>query len=330
MGDVILDAVIDTLWLAPVIIIMHLLLELCEEKLFGRVAVGKALLSAPAPAVAAAAGIIPQCGFPVVAAQLYSSGRITLGTLLAAFIATSDEALPVLLGSSPQGGSSAALSALVLLGLQLALALVVGYSAQLLFRHRSVPVVPAHEEPDHCEHVEGEHDEHEHCEGEHVEGEHGEHEHGEEEGSGRVHVCHGHVHGEGKFGVKELLLHTLRHSATVLAFVLIVNFVFGTVIYFIGEERLVGFLAGTKYAQPFVAALVGLIPNCAASVVIARLFALGGLSIGSALAGVGACAGIAYAVLLRSRPGRAVAIIAAVYAICSLSGLAVNAVAALI
>lgn len=325
MGDVILDAVIDTLWLAPVIIIMHLLLELCEEKLFGRVAVGKALLSAPAPAVAAAAGIIPQCGFPVVAAQLYSSGRITLGTLLAAFIATSDEALPVLLGSSPQGGSSAALSALVLLGLQLALALIVGYSAQLLFRRRK-PVIdePAHEETDHCEHCEGEQNEHEH-----VEGEHG-HVHGEEEGSGRVHVCHGHVHGEGKFGVKELLLHTLRHSATVLAFVLIVNFVFGTVIYFIGEERLVGFLAGTKYAQPFVAALVGLIPNCAASVVIARLFALGGLSIGSALAGVGACAGIAYAVLLRSRPGRAVAIIAAVYAICSLSGLAVNAVAALI
>lgn len=323
MGDVILDAVIDTLWLAPVIIIMHLLLELCEEKLFGRVAVGKALLSAPAPAVAAAAGIIPQCGFPVVAAQLYSSGRITLGTLLAAFIATSDEALPVLLGSSPQGGSSAALSALVLLGLQLALALIVGYSAQLLFRHRPAPAAPAHEETDHCEQGEGEH-----VEGEHDE--HGEHEHGEEEGSGRVHVCHGHVHGEGKFGVKELLLHTLRHSATVLAFVLIVNFVFGTVIYFIGEERLVGFLAGTKYAQPFVAALVGLIPNCAASVVIARLFALGGLSIGSALAGVGACAGIAYAVLLRSRPGRAVAIIAAVYAICSLSGLAVNAVAALI
>lgn len=130
MQEVLIDSILDTLKLAPVIIIVYVLIELAEHKFAGKFATGKVLFSPAAPLVGAAAGIIPQCGFSVVSANLYSAGKITLGTLLAVFIATSDEAIPVILSDY-----SAAPKLIPLILIKFAFAVLVGYVVHFAFRN---------------------------------------------------------------------------------------------------------------------------------------------------------------------------------------------------
>ena len=134
--------------------------------------------------------------------------------------------------------------------------------------------------------------------------------------------CHGH-NVTGKSSVKELILHPLLHSLTVLGFILAVNAVLGLIIYFVGEGRLTEFLGKTEILQPFVATLIGLIPNCAASVVITKLYAMGGLTLGSAVAGLSAGAGIGYAVLFKENKNlkENLLIVAFMYVVCVGAGL---------
>lgn len=327
MWETLLDALIDTLKLAPIIVATYILIELVESKFAARVTKSRALFSHAAPALGAAVGIVPQCGFSVVSANLYSAGKISLGTLLAVFIATSDEAVPVLIADYHN-----AYKLLPLLAVKFVLALVVGYAVHFLLPHgfkfksaktagiametsagTNETVVDEEHEENH------EHDDtHEHN--------HDEHDH---EGHG-VHGCHGHSV-TGKASVKELILHPLLHSLTVLGFILAVNVVLGLVIYFVGEDRLTEFLGKTTVLQPFVATLIGLIPNCAASVVITKLYAMGGLTLGSAVAGLSAGAGIGYAVLFKENKNirENLTIVAFMYVVCMGAGLLTDLVASL-
>ena len=129
MTDVLLDSLLDTLKLAPVIIIVYLLIELLERKLAGGLVKNKVLYSPAAPLVGAAAGIVPQCGFSVISANLYAARKISLGTLIAVFIATSDEAIPVILSDF-----SAAPKLLPLLIIKFLLAVAVGYAVHFIFK----------------------------------------------------------------------------------------------------------------------------------------------------------------------------------------------------
>lgn len=328
---ILLDALLDTLKLAPIILAANVLIELLESRLAGRVALSRSLRSPVAPLIGAGLGIVPQCGFSVVAAGLYSERRIGIGTMLAVFVATGDEAVPVLL-SDP----NAAVKLFPLLPLQFAFAVVVGYVAYLIarFSHKKAHQCPekAHagtvSEP-HV-HADGDHGD---CQGSR-QGDNCEAAHDEAGVSGAegaaaecVHGCHGHTVAGGKVSAGEFVLHILRHTLTVLAFVLAVNVAAGFAVAAVGEDRLLAFLSGARYAQPFVAALVGLIPNCAASVVIARLYALGGLTLGSALAGLAAGAGLGYTVLFRRNRRHLafnIAVLAAMYAACSVFGLLVD------
>ena len=117
-----------------------------------------------------------------------------------------------------------------------------------------------------------------------------------------------------------------------LAFIFIVNLALGTIIFYVGEDALSAFLNRTVFLQPFFAALVGLIPNCAASVVISRLYALGSLSLGAAVAGLSAGAGLGYAVLFKENKNvkENLLIVLFVFAVCVLFGMAVDAIKALI
>ena len=300
MWETLLDALIDTLKLAPIIVATYILIELVESKFATRVTKSRALFSHAAPALGAAVGIVPQCGFSVVSANLYSARKISLGTLLAVFIATSDEAVPVLLADYTN-----AYKLLPLLVVKFVLALVVGYAVHFLCPHgfkfgktaapvTGTPAVPA-ETHDHDEH---------------------------DRDDNAVHGCHGH-NVTGKSSVKELILHPLLHSLTVLGFIFAVNAVLGLIIYFVGEDRLTEFLSKTEILQPFVATLIGLIPNCAASVVITKLYAMGGLTLGSAVAGLSAGAGIGYAVLFKENKNlkENLLIVAFMYVVCVGAGL---------
>lgn len=222
----------------------------------------KALKSCWAPLVGAGLGIIPQCGFSVVATNLYARRSVNLGTLLAVYIATSDEAVPILL-SNP----SAAVKLLPLLGIKIVLALLAGYSVNFLLRRRQLEATPEVVPEYGCHH--------------HMVGETDE------------------EHEKRKNFFSKYLLHPILHTLTISLFIFIVNCFFGTVIYYIGEDRMTAFMSDIKYLQPVFAALIGLIPNCASSVAITQLYALGGLGLGAAVAGLSVNAGLGFAVLFK-------------------------------
>lgn len=382
MHEVISDSILDTLKLAPFIVAVYLVIEIAERKFADRFATGKVLFSPVAPLVGAAAGIVPQCGFSVVSANLYSAGKITLGTLVAVFIATSDEAIPVILADY-----TAAPKLVPLILIKFAFAVAVGYFLHFTFKNgfkirgkvknsthqsdaavkptenagkekdfkavekeclcalsRDSAVLSGEEKRDILNREKG--SDKSQTDNRKEENFTGSNKEREEDGEKNMpdsdkkdtgdvlhcHGCHGHSVTGGKEGVGTLILHPLIHSLTVLAFIFIVNLALGTIIFYVGEDALSAFLNRTVFLQPFFAALVGLIPNCAASVVISRLYALGSLSLGAAVAGLSAGAGLGYAVLFKENKNvkENLLIVLFVFAVCVLFGMAVDAIKALI
>ena len=293
MLDVVLDALLDTLKMLPFLFVLYVLIELLEHRT--RVgAPSRALSGRAAPLIWGATGLIPLCGFSVMAGKLFERGLITLGTLLAVFIATNDEALLVL-ALAELSWQRKLLSIGVILIVKLVLAAAAGYLADFLFRRKAQPLsplpAPAHEhahahEHDHAHDNEHAHD-HEHAH------EHHEHGHDHEE----FHVCE-HKH---EWALTLYFLSPLLHALQVAAAILVVNFAFGTLFFLVGEERVVGFLEGAGYwFQPLVAVLVGLVPNCASSVVLAETYAVGGLTLASCLAGLVTNTGLGILVLFQN------------------------------
>lgn len=327
MGDVFLDAIIDTLKVLPFLLIMNFIIEILEYK--SNVRVQKAMSGGFAPLIGTAVGIVPQCGFSVVATELYTKRKIALGTLLAVYIATSDEALPIMLSS--YAGVTKILPVIII---KIIFALVVGYiafAAQKLMQKRSTAAVEnaavdAHIDNQGLEHV------HDH--------EHGhEHDH-DEETPLHIHGCHHHNIDEDEWDDKNAtkkqkakrvfdlyIKHPLLHTATVIFFIFIVNVIFGIAVYYVGEKRIAEFIGSTGYFQPMLAGLVGLIPNCAASVVITELYVVGGLSLGGAVAGLCVGAGIGYAVLAKQNKSvkNTVLIITLMYVVSVALGMIINA-----
>ena len=221
-----------------------------------------------APLLGGAVGLIPQCGFSVVAADLYHKKHITLGALVAVFVATSDEALPIFLGATDQ--PSKILMVLPLLGIKFVVAVAFGYLIDVIYR-RSQQEVHHHEEECACPE-----EEHVGCCNHHIEGEHGK---------------------DAKW--RQYLLHPLLHSLKIFAYVFAVNMVFQTILYYVGEQVVLDFLQQNEYAAPAVAVLVGLIPNCASSVMLAELYLIGGLSFGACVGGLCVNAGLGLMMLYR-------------------------------
>ena len=303
MWDVALDALIDTLKLFPFLFLLYILIELMEHK----TKVGKpsrALTSRWAPALGAATGVLPMCGFSVMAAKLYEHRHVTIGTLIAVFIATSDEGLLVLLLSDGGIGWGPRLYALLaMIGCKLVLAILAGYLLDLFFKRKLFPM-PDREHA----HVHGEHGEEGHT---HVR----EEEHGAREGHTHVHGAEDeedHDHGDcacdelsacehkKESKVRLYFLSPLLHALEVAAFVLAVNLLFGYLFYAIGEARVIAFLQGAGYwLQPLICPLIGAIPNCASSVVLAEVYTLGGIGFGGLLAGLTVNAGLGYLVLFK-------------------------------
>ena len=346
MGNAILDALIDTAKLVPWLLVMHLLIALFERNAASKVKVNKVLRGPLAPLIGGVSGILPQCGFGVVAAKLYARRSIRLGTLFAVFIATSDEAVPILLGNFSK---ASLVRLLALLGFKLVAALLAGYLLLLILHGKEeLTVLPAadivyhgchhhavggHEDA-HAEeqaHLTAHADDDELIEKEPAQEKEQAHEaahadddeliekvpaHEKEQAHEAVHAdddeiiekkpAHQKEHRheaahEKKFN--ELLLHPLVHTLTVTLYILAVNVLFAIVIYYAGEQRIKSVLDSAKFLQPLIAGLVGLIPNCASSVVLAQTFAAGNITLGAAFAGLSVNAGIGLAVLFKdNRP----------------------------
>lgn len=252
--DILLDALLDTAKMVPFLFVAYLVSELLEQGKLGSV---RRLLSGSrwSPVVGAGLGILPQCGFSAAIANLYNRSAVSAGTLLAVFIATSDEALPMLLARPESYGLL-----VQLLIIKLLLAVVCGLLLDLLLRRRLID--PPEPPEDHCE-----------CE------------------------HHGHHHG----GV---LLPALRHTVSITLFIFVVTLVLGGALAVAGEETIASVLMTGSLWQPFIAALVGFIPNCASSVIITGLLIEGSLSLGAAVAGLTTGAGAGMLVLIRGSRSR--------------------------
>lgn len=277
--DVIYDALLDTLKLFPFLFLLYVLIELMEHNTkVGRA--NRALTGKWAPLVGSVTGLVPMCGFSVMAAKLYERRHITLGTLLAVFIATSDEAFLVMLVSD-MSWLNKLISILAMCGMKVLLGAGIGYLADLIAgRSKRASILPLPE-----------YDVHGHT-----------HEREEEDrlpdADGAYTACE-HAHAEKWFLL--YIVSPLLHALKVAAFVLAVNLLFGFLIYFVGEDNVNAFLQGSGYwYQPLVCAVLGLVPNCASSVILAEVYAMGGITFGSCFAGLVVNTGLGALVLCRN------------------------------
>ena len=275
--EVFCEALLDTLKTLPILLVVYFLIEFVEYKWAHKLQNNHFLRGKASPVLGALVGSVPQCGFSVVATDLFARGIIPIGTLLAIFLATSDEALPILLTHPNQW-----LPIVILIVAKIAIAILVGYLANLAFRmiHHRAPIMPVQVKAETAGH------EHEH-----------EHEDADEPVALHGGCCHHHVDSK-RFS----WLHPLLHSLKILAFIFVVNFLFGCIAdVWVGEDNLKTFLGGSIWLQPLLAVLVGLIPNCAASVVLTEFYLIGGLRFGALLGGLCVNAGLGVIFLLRHK-----------------------------
>jgi hypothetical protein len=255
IGDALQDAAIDTIKLIPFLFVTYLVMEALERKTSDHTTNLIANVGRFGPVAGALVGIVPQCGFSAAAASLYSGGLISVGTLLAVFLSTSDEMLPIFISEQV-----ALPSILRILLSKAVLGMVSGLAVDFLLRFTKYRSKTEKHVRDLCNE--------EHCGYE------------EEEGS----VLH------------SALVHTLH----IVLFVFLITVALTIAVESLGEERVAGFLTGRPVVGTFLAALFGLIPNCASSVLITQLYLDGMLGAGQMMAGLLVGAGVGLLVLFRT------------------------------
>ncbi len=272
-------AVEDTLPLLPWVLVLYILIELLENKAdFSRM---QKLGGKLGPLVGSATGLIPQCGFSVMAAKFFERKYITLGTLLAIFLSTSDEAFILMLGSG-----EGAIWVLPMLAVKIVVGVAVGYAIDGIMKMiRGGQVCVEMPSSPNATPTSA----HDYFIRQYV-----------EEKETDVNCSCGRRHEEGDAAWKSYFLYPLLHTLRVAAFILLVNFVLTSIIHTVGEEKFAAFMHGNRFLQPFVACLIGLIPNCASSVVLTEAFLGGAITFGSCAAGLCANAGMGFVVLLRN------------------------------
>lgn len=245
------DALIDSVKLLPFLFVTYLVMEILEHQTGSKVQNRIRTAGKFGPVWGGLLGVIPQCGFSAAASSLYAGRVITVGTLLAIYLSTSDEMLPILISESVPVATI-----LKLLGTKVLIAVVSGLVVELVY----VKVLKR-QEKDMDIHVVCE-EEHCHC----------------EDGA---------------------LVSAIKHTIKIFAYILLISLVLNMVIEFIGEDTLASLFSSMPVVGELIAALVGLIPNCASSVVITELYLDGIIGAGAMMAGLLVNAGVGILVLLR-------------------------------
>lgn len=263
MKEVLLDTLLDTLKALPILFLVYAVMEYLEarvdtSRMFG------AKFERFGPVIGALAGCVPQCGFSAAAADLYNEKVLSASTLIAVFLATSDEAIPVMLTKSAGWKPI-----LLLLGAKLAVAVLFGYLLKFTVFRRATASAPM----THPVEVDG------------------------------CGCCEHSHHGEGgKLG--HICLCALKHTVQITLFIGVTMLIINLVVYWVGLETLRSVLLTGSVFQPAITALIGLIPGCATSVLLTELYLSGSISFGAAVAGLSTGAGFGYLVLLKGCPDR--------------------------
>lgn len=245
------DSLADSIRLLPFLFLTYLLMELLEHSTGGKVKKRIRTAGTYGPLWGSLLGILPQCGFSASASSLYAGRVITVGTLFAVYLSTSDEMLPVLIAQSAGGWLIAKI-----LVVKVAIAMISGFAAEWLYLHFF------HKK-------EKEMDIHTICEEERCNCEDG------------------------------ILLSAFKHTIKIFLYLLFISVVLNSVIAGIGEEAVKSLFLDVPVLGGLIAALVGLIPNCASSVVITELYLGGVITAGAMMAGLLVNAGIGLLVLFR-------------------------------
>ena len=261
MDHVFLDALIDSLKVLVFIFVFNVLLSFVESLLTNKISKSNKIN----PLTGSLFGLIPQCGVSVISADLYIKEHITLGTIIAIFIACSDEAVPIILSTPDK-----ALYVLPLLLSKVIIGFVVGFLADLIYQKSKEKVHNHHHECTHQEEI-------------------------------KVGCCNHDINNLEESKIHKHLIHPLLHSFKLFAYIFLINFLLGTIIFYIGEDTLTNILKNNKYFTTLYATIIGLIPNCASSVIITNLFINGNLSFGATLAGLITNAGLGLVVLFKNK-----------------------------
>lgn len=251
MADLMIDTAADSIRLLPFLFVTYFLMEQLEHHAGERAkkVIGRA--GRLGPIWGGLLGIVPQCGFSAAAASLYAGHVITVGTLLAVFLSTSDEMIPIFVSEAVPFAVIAKI-----LAVKVVLAVVSGLAAEACYvkvLHKQEHGMDIHTvcEEEHC-----------HC----------------EDGA---------------------LLSACKHTIRIFLYILLISFALNLLMDGIGEENLAGLLSGFPVVGELLAALVGMIPNCASSVVITELYVRGVIGAGPMMAGLLVNAGVGVLVLLR-------------------------------
>lgn len=249
MIDIIKDTLIDSIKLFPFLFVTYLILEFLEHKTGDK---SKKIIKKSGksgPIFGSILGIFPQCGFSTAASNFYAGRIITIGTLIAVFLSTSDEMLPILI--SEQAPISLILKILLI---KLIIGIIAGFIIDIVLKKNNT----SENEIEHlCEH------EHCHCKD------------------------------------TNIFKSSLIHSIHIFIYILIITFVLNLIIYFIGEDHISNILTSNLIFGPIIAGLIGLIPNCASSVILTKLYLENVLNISTMISGLLVNAGVGLLVLFR-------------------------------
>ncbi|MBO5478379.1 MAG: arsenic efflux protein [Clostridia bacterium] len=275
MLEVLLDTLKDSIRLVPFLLVAYIIMEYIEHKTSDKT---KDIIQKSGkfgPFLGSLVGIFPQCGFSAMAANLYAGRIITLGTLIAIFLSTSDEMLPILISEAAPIDTI-----LKILAVKLVIGIIAGFVIDVVLRK-----ITKHEKENKISEV----CEHEHC-------------HCEEEG---------------------VLKSSLKHTASVFIYIFIISLILNVVIYFVGEDNLANLILNKPILGSVIAGLIGLIPNCASSVLLTKLYLSEVINVSTMIAGllVGAGVGILVLCKVNKNAKENAKIITLLYAIGVISGI---------
>lgn len=246
MLDIILDTLLDTIKLLPFLFVTFLIIEYLEHKIDNKKIIGES--KKLGPFIGSMLGIVPQCGFSASATNLYATRIISLGTLIAVYLSTSDEMLPILLASKIDG-----LIIIKILGIKFLIGMIFGFLIDLIFRRKQVVQIESLCEHDHC------------------------------------HCSHNH----------SLIKSSLKHTLSISFFILIFTFIINIVFEYFGQEFLSILFMKNTFFSYILSSLVGLIPNCGASIMITELYLNNTITFGATMSGLLASSGIGILILFR-------------------------------